>query len=103
MTLNRTHVNDTEFNESDEATLAEHLFADHNFDSGNANLFNLNYGFTVLEHSPHNLDEAEQRWVSKLVTMRPFGLNKEKPRGVIDSIRTMCRRSRSLGPITQRH
>ena len=87
----RSHVGDTTFDETDEAALAEHLSEDHNYDS--VGLFNHSYTFTVLEISPHNLDQAEQRWVSRLVSMRPFGLNKEKPRGVADTVKTMFRRS----------
>ena len=62
--------------------------------------FNLNYSFTIVELSPRDIDKAEQSWVSRLLTMRPFGLNKEKPGGVTDSVRSMCRRS--LGLIAQR-
>ena len=87
----RTHVGDTEFDESDEAALVQHLVEDHNFDT--IDRFNLNFSFTVVELSPHDLDKAEQRWASRLVTMRPFGLNKEKPLGVADSVRTMSRKS----------
>lgn len=62
--------------------------------------FNSNFAFTVLELSPADLDRAEQRWTSKLLTMQPFGLNKVRPCGVMDSVTTMCRRS--LGPVAQR-
>ena len=95
----RTHLRDTDFDETDEATLAEHLKLDHNFNT--LPLFNSSYSFTVLELDPKHLDNSEQRWVSLLLTMRPFGLNKETPRGVTDSVSTMCRRS--LGLIAQRY
>ena len=79
--------------DSDEAALAEHLHKDHNFDT--IDDFNNNYSFSILEIGPFELDMAEQRWVSRLVTMRPFGLNIEKPSGVCDSIKTMSRKSLS--------
>jgi len=88
----RSHVGDEVFDEdSDEATLAEHLQVCHNLTT--VDHFNNNYSFTVLENSPKDLDNSEQRWVSRLLTMRPFGLNKEKPGGVTDSVSSMCRRS----------
>ena len=59
-------------------------------------LFNSNYSFTVLEVSPRNLDQAEQKWTNKLMTLQPFGLNKEKPGGVLSSISSMCKRSLGL-------
>ena len=89
----RSHVGYTDenfINESDEKTLAEHLKEVHNFDS--VDHFNSNYSFTVLEVSPRNLDQSEQRWANKLMTLRPFGLNKEKPGGVSSSTSLMCRR-----------
>ena len=79
--------------ETDEAALAEHLHKDHNF--ATIDMFNLNYTFSILELCPKDLDKAEQRWVSRLVTMRPFGLNIEKPSGVTDSVKTMSRKSLS--------
>jgi hypothetical protein len=83
--------------ETDEAALAEHLRKDHNFDTLDS--FNNNYTFSILELGPLDLDKTEQRWVSRLVTMRPFGLNIEKPRGVTDSIRTMSRKSLSMAAV----
>ena len=79
--------------ETDDAALAEHLRRDHNFDTLDS--FNSNYTFSILELGPFDLNKAEQRWVSRLVTMRPFGLNIEKPCGVTDSIKTMSRKSLS--------
>ena len=90
-------MGDVCFDESDDAALAEHLKLDHGFHT--AELFNLGFNFTVLELGPFNLDEIEQRWVSKLTTLKPFGLNKEVPRGVSDSVTTMCRKS--LGNLNQ--
>ena len=90
--VHRSHVGDSMFDdESDEAALAEHLQVVHKLDS--VDHFNSNYTFTILENSPKDLDASEQRWVSRLMTMRPFGLNKEKPGGVVDSITSMCKRS----------
>ena len=93
----RSHMGDICFDESDDAALAEHLKLDHGFHT--AELFNLGFNFTVLELGPFNLDESEQRWVSKLTSLKPFGLNKEVPRGVSDSVTTMCRKS--LGNLNQ--
>jgi hypothetical protein len=90
--VNRTVQTDN-CEETDEAALAEHLRKDHNFDTLDG--FNSNYTFSILELGPLDLDKTEQRWVSRLVTMRPFGLNIEKPRGVTDSIKTMSRKSLS--------
>ena len=77
--------------ETDEATLAEHLHDEHNITL--VDQFNSNYSFTIIEISPRNLDIAEQKWTNRLVTMRPFGLNKEKPGGVMGSISYMSRKS----------
>ena len=88
----RSHVGDMTFDsETDEATLAEHLHDEHNITL--VDQFNSNYSFTIIEISPRNLDIAEQKWTNRLVTMRPFGLNKEKPGGVMGSISYMSRKS----------
>ena len=89
--VNKANVNSTE--ETDEAALAEHLRKDHNIDSIDG--FDNIYSFTILEVGPLELAISEQRWVSRLVTMRPFGLNIEKPNGVSDSVKTMSRKSLS--------
>lgn len=93
----RSHMGDSSFDESDDAALAEHLKLEH--DLHTVELFNLGFNFTVLELGAFNLDECEQRWVSKLTTLKPFGLNKEVPRGVSDSVASMCRKS--LGNLNQ--
>ena len=80
--------------ESDERTLAEHLQEIHHLHS--VDTFNSNYSFNVLELSPGNLDLAEQKWVNRLLTIQPFGLNKEKPGGVLGSFRSMANRSLDL-------
>ena len=88
----RTHMGDVVFEiDNDDASLAEHLKVDHNLET--VELFNLGYVFTVLQLSPVDLDQCEQKWVSRLTTLVPFGLNKEVPRGVSDSVKTMCRKS----------
>ena len=94
----RGHMYDVIFDDSDEATLAQHLKTDHNFDT--IELFNLSYVFTILEISPHDLDKCEQKWISRLTTMAPFGLNKNKPGGITDTVKSMCRKS--LGHTSQR-
>ena len=66
-------MGDHDFEDSDDAALAEHLKLEHNFQT--VELFNLGFSFTVLEFGAFNLDECEQRWVSKLTTLKPFGLN----------------------------
>ena len=91
----RTHVNSARrqeiIDESDIAALADHLRDNHNL--VNVDDFNNSYVFTILELDPSNLDKCEQKWVSRLVTMSPFGLNIEKPCGVSDSILAMSTRS----------
>ena len=42
--------------------------------------------FTILEIEPRDINKAEQKWVSYLSTMTPYGLNIEKPLRVADSI-----------------
>ena len=76
--------------DSDEAVLALHMH-EHNFKS--VELFNVNYSFTILEFDPPDLDKAEQKWASRLVTMEPFGLNIQKPCGVADKMITMSKKA----------
>ena len=97
----RTHIFDESFpDEGDEATLAEHLSVDHGCNPLSANTFNSNYSFTVVELGSRDMVEAERRWTNKLLTLRPFGLNKDKPGGVAASMSSLCRRS--LGFVSQR-
>ena len=68
-----------------EATLAEHLKVEHKLI--NAEDFNDSYKFTVLQFcSPPTIDKLEQLWISRLKTMKPYGLNIGKPLGICDSI-----------------
>ena len=73
---------------SDERTLAEHLKEVHHFNSEDC--FNRDYIFSILDVSPRDLDHSEQKWVNRLVTLKPFGLNKEKPGDVSSSVSSMC-------------
>ena len=90
----RSHVKKDQVAEedrdTDEAALADHLKDEHAM--ATVALFNLSYSFTILQIEPGDLDQCEQKWVCQLVTMQPFGLNIEKPRGVADSITTMSQK-----------
>ena len=90
--MNKYKPTDTD-KDTDEAALANHLKEEHNMTT--VQLFNLSYSFTILQIEPGDLDKCEQKWVSQLVTMQPFGLNIEKPRGVADSIMTMSQKQAS--------
>ena len=91
----RSHVTDFDPEEDDEdldeKALAEHLLSEHNI--SDVKTFNESYGFTVLQINPKNLDKCEQMWANRLITLRPFGLNREKPCGVADSILDMSLRA----------
>ena len=78
---------DDEEEDSDEKALAEHLSTAHGLDSVAG--FNASYSFTILQQNPRNLARCEQKWMNQLVTLHPFGLNREKPCGVADSILNM--------------
>ena len=76
---------DGKWENEDEATLAEHLKAEHELE--NAEDFNNAYKFTVLQFcAPSTIDKLEQIWISRLKTMTPYGLNISKPLGICDSI-----------------
>ena len=91
----RSHINKTTKTillDTDEAALCEHLKTHHQ-PATYTELFNINYSFTVVQINPPDLEKCEQLWVSRLVTMEPFGLNIEKPQGVADSIITMSQKA----------
>jgi hypothetical protein len=89
-----TEENEEEKNEdTDEKTLAEHLLHDHGLDTVPA--FNASYKFSILQINPKNLERCEQLWANKLLTIHPFGLNKEKPCGVAESLLNMSQRALS--------
>ena len=96
----RSHVNkqleDKESDDedkNDEAALAEHLKLAHNIES--VELFDQSYVFTILEIEPENLDKSEQKWISELVTMEPYGINRAKPCGAADSILTLTEKAKA--------
>ena len=72
--------------ERDDSALAEHMKNMHGKPS--INDFNNYYKFTIIEIEPKSLNKSEQFWVSRLFTMSPFGLNRERPLGVTDSFLT---------------
>ena len=76
----------------DEGALAEHLKVAHKFTT--AEDFNKAYKFSILKSNPNNFDKSEQKWISKLVTMHPFGLNLDKPCGVSSSLLEMTARQK---------
>ena len=80
----RDEENDNDEEEKDEAALAVHLSSVHDLTSSEA--FNKTFVFTILEIEPKNINKSEQKWISFLSTMTPYGLNIEKPLRVADSI-----------------
>jgi hypothetical protein len=88
-------MNDTAFDpDTDDATLAEHLHLCHHVMDSDS--FNHSYSFTVLQIFPYDIDSCEQRWVDRLITLSPFGLNKVAPNEVSDSIGNICCKSLGL-------
>ena len=66
--------------DDDEFILGRHLLLYHNLQTSGA--FNENYQFTILEHcSPFNLDLNEHKWIQRLKSIKPFGLNSHDPFG----------------------
>ena len=74
--------------DSDEAALADHLKTVHDLTSSEA--FNKTFIFTILEIEHRDINKSEQKWVSFLNTMTPYGLNLEKPLGLANSILTIA-------------
>ena len=92
--MNMTNSDDQDSDDdSDDMVLAEHLFKVHGFQT--VRNFNESYKFSILQLNPKNLERCEQLWANKLCTIRPFGLNKEKPCGVAESLLDMSQRSLS--------
>ena len=89
--MQKDSANPLSADEKDDASLANHLKSQHFLST--VDDFNDNYCFTILQIDPSNLDKCEQEWVSRLVTMTPFGLNIEKPQGVSDSLLLMSSKS----------
>ena len=68
------------FRRKDDGALAEHLKDCHKLATPDD--FDNSYKFHILITNPNNLDKSEQKWVDKLITMHPMGLNLDKPCGV---------------------
>ena len=65
----------------DDASLAIHLKSDHNLQTSES--FDKNFRFTVVQISdPKSLAHNEYQWMSDLQTLKPFGLNVQKPYGI---------------------
>ena len=80
----------------DDSALSDHLKEDHDLQT--VELFNKSYKFTILEQDPRDIDKAEQHWISKLVTLAPFGLNRERPLSVSDTMLMMNRAAKQYIP-----
>ena len=71
---------DSDLFEKDKYTLASHLDVVHQIKSMTG--LDDNYKFTILEKcSPRSLDVKEHRWIQKLSSLVPFGLNMNSPLG----------------------
>ena len=68
------------FRRKDDGALAEHLKDCHKLATPDD--FDNSYKFHILITNPNNLDKSEQKWVDKLITMHPMGLNLDRPCGV---------------------
>ena len=84
--------------DKDDSALADHLKNKHG--KTTVHDFNTIFKFTICETEPKNLNKAEQSWISKLFTMSPFGLNREKPLGVMDTFLSMTQREARTQPLT---
>ena len=80
------------FGRKDEGALAEHLKQCQGLSSRDD--FNEGYWFTIVMKNPSNYDKAEQSWINTLVTMFPYGLNLDKPRGVSETMLSMSLRQK---------
>ena len=65
----------------DSYCLGKHLIDEHNCsDRGD---FNNNYQIFILSNSsPRTLDVNEHKWIHKLRTIKPFGINSVDPFGI---------------------
>ena len=77
---NNSELNESEFdNDSDDIySLGIHLIKDYNF--CNKTDFNKIYRVLILEvYSPNNLEVKEHKWIHRLNSLMPNGINRDNP------------------------
>ena len=75
------NINNKRSTNEDEYILGMHLYKNHGLSLKEA--FNQSYVFTVLQVcSPKNIDVQEHKWIQKLKSVAPYGLNSHDPFGI---------------------
>ena len=70
-----------ETSHNNDLSLGYHLSTEHNCKKRTD--FNKNIRFTIIQHcSPGNLDVTEHKWIHKLETLEPGGINSVNPFGI---------------------